>query len=49
MTSSFVVVVFADSQGSRLFFPVVENVLIQMHIQLVARREYDVNTGVYFY
>jgi len=27
--------VFVDSQGSRLFFPVVENVLAQMHIQLV--------------
>ena len=31
--------VFAYSQGSRLFFPVVENVLTrQMHIQLAARR-----------
>jgi len=37
MTSSFVKVVFADSQGSRLFFPIVENVLTQMHIQLAAR------------
>ena len=35
MTSSFVKVVFADSQGSR-FFPVVENVLDQMRIQLAA-------------
>ena len=32
--------VFAYSQGSRLFFPVVENVLTQMHIQLAARREF---------
>jgi len=40
MTSSFVKsYVFADSQGSCLFFPVVENVLTQMHIQLAARRE----------
>jgi len=39
MTSSFVKVVFADLQGSRLFFPVVENVLTQMHIQLAVRRE----------
>ena len=40
MTSSFVKVVFADSRGPRLFFPVVENVLTQMHIQLAARREF---------
>jgi len=32
--------VFADSQGSRLFFPVVENVLTQINIQLAARREF---------
>jgi len=32
--------VFADSQGPRLFFPVVENVLTQMHIQLAARSTY---------
>ena len=32
--------VFADSQGSRLNFPVVENVVTQMHIQLAARREF---------
>jgi len=32
--------VFADSQGSCLFFPGVENVLTQIHIQLVARRDY---------
>jgi len=33
--------VFAYSQRSRLFFPVVENVLTrQMHIQLAARREF---------
>jgi len=32
--------VFADSQGSRLFFPLVENVLTQMHIQSAARREF---------
>jgi len=32
---------FAYSQGSPLFFPVVENVLTrQMHIQLAARREF---------
>ena len=31
--------VFADWQGSR-FFPVVENVLTQTHIQLAARREF---------
>jgi len=29
--------IFPDSQGSRLFFPVVENVLTQMHTQLAAR------------
>ena len=29
--------VFADSQGSRLFFPEVENVLAQMKVQLAAR------------
>ena len=29
--------VFAYSQSSRLFFPVVENVLTQMHIQLTGR------------
>jgi len=40
MTSSFVKVVLADLQGSRLFFLVVENVLTQMHIQLAARREF---------
>jgi len=41
MTSSFVKsYVFADSHGSRLFFPVVENVLTQTHIQLAARREF---------
>jgi len=32
--------VFVDSQGSRLFFPVVENVLTQMNIQIAARREF---------
>jgi len=32
--------VFADSQSSRLFFPVVENLLSQMHIQLAARSKY---------
>ena len=32
--------VFADLQGSRLFFPLVENVLTQMHIQSAARREF---------
>jgi len=32
--------VFADSQGFRLFFPVVENVPTQMHIQLAARSKY---------
>jgi len=33
--------VFADSQGSRLFFfPVVENVLTHVHIQLAARSKY---------
>ena len=32
--------VFADSQGSHLFFPVVENVLTQIFIQLAARREF---------
>ena len=32
--------VFADSQGSRLFFPGVENVLTQIHIQSAARREF---------
>jgi len=31
--------VFTDSQGSRLFVPVVENVLTQMHIQLLQLRE----------
>jgi len=34
--SSFVKVMF--SQGSRLFFPAVENVLTKMHIQLATRR-----------
>jgi len=37
--------IFADSQGSRLFFPKVENVLTQMHIQLLR----EVNTRVHFY
>jgi len=32
--------VFADWQGSCLFFPVVENVLTQIYIQLGARREF---------
>jgi len=32
--------VFADSQGSRLFFPVVENVFTQMHMQLAGRCKY---------
>jgi len=46
MTSSFVKVnVFADSQGFRLFFPIVENGFTQMYIQLVR----EVNTRVYFY
>jgi len=41
MTTLFVKsYVFADSQGSRLFFPVVENVLTQMHIQLTVRTEF---------
>jgi len=31
-----------------LFFPVVENVLTQIYIQLAARREF-INTRVYFY
>ena len=31
---------FADSQRSRLSFPVVENVLTQLRIPLVARREF---------
>jgi len=43
MTSSLVKVksyVFADSQSFRLFFPVVQNVLTQMHIQLAAKRDF---------
>jgi len=32
--------VFADSQGSRLFFPVVENLFTQMHTQLAGRCKY---------
>jgi len=32
--------VFTDSQGSRLFFLLVENVLTQMHKQSAARREF---------
>jgi len=32
--------VFADSQGFRLFFPVVENVVTQMHMQLAGRSKY---------
>jgi len=32
--------VFADSQGCRLFFPIIENVLTQMHMQLAARSKY---------
>ena len=31
--------IFADSQGSRLFFPLVENVLTQMHIHSPLREE----------
>jgi len=44
--------VFADLQGSRLFSPLVENVLTQMHIQVSCeKRIYDVNatTRVHFY
>ena len=41
MTSSFVIsYVFADYQGSRLFFPVVEIVLTQTHIQLAPGSEF---------
>jgi len=32
--------VLVDSQGFRLFFLVVDNALIQMHIQLMARSKY---------
>jgi len=32
--------VFADSQGSRLFFREVENVFTQMHMQLAGRYKY---------
>ena len=32
--------VFADEQGFRLLFPVVENVLTQINIQLAPRREF---------
>jgi len=39
--------VCAVTQGSRLLFLVVENVLTQLHIRLAARREFDRNTGVY--
>jgi len=35
--------VFADKQGSRLFFSVVENVLTQICIQLAARREFIIS------
>jgi len=38
MTSLFVKAIFADLLSSCLFFPVVENVLTQMHIQLAATR-----------
>ena len=41
MTSSFVKVMFSlISKVPVCFFPVVENVLTQMHIQLAARREF---------
>jgi len=40
MTSSLVKITFADSQRSRLLFPIVENVLTQLHMQLPARREF---------
>jgi len=37
--------VFADSQRSRLLFPVVENVLTQLHMQLnCEKRVSDINT-----
>jgi len=32
--------VFGDSQGSCLFYPAVENMLTQIHIQLAARSKY---------
>ena len=42
--------VFADSLRSRLLFPVVENVLTQLHMQLAARnRVFDINFRVYSY
>jgi len=44
MTSSFAKVVFANSQGSRLFFPVVENALAQITYSSLR----EVNTRVYF-
>jgi len=40
MTSSFVKVVFSLISKVPVFFPVVENVLTQIHIQLAPRREF---------
>jgi len=42
MTSSFVKVMFSLTRKVPVFFPEVENVLTQMHIQLAARREFMV-------
>ena len=39
--------VFAYLQGSRLLFPIVENVLTQLYLQVAASREFDINTTVY--
>jgi len=50
MTSSFVKVVFADTQGSRLFFSGSrECAYSNAHTVSCEKRIYDINTGVYFY